>query len=138
MQPITQEHPMGCAIACVAYVLQCSYKEAHDLFDNQKGAWTSGYYMNEIVDALTKADHHYAYKEVSHQNDEAIFQNKSIVFCEKCADYLEGHFLCYDQELNQWMNPWSNCPMITPAKSSFVKNLPSKISWVCYATKNSA
>jgi len=66
-QPVTQEHSLGCAVACVAYVINRSYKEALKLFREPEKAWTVGYYCDDIVRALAKADLNYIWHQKTYQ-----------------------------------------------------------------------
>lgn len=49
---ITQEHGMGCAVACTTYVLNYTYKRALKLYEAPHNAWSRGFYCQEIVKAL--------------------------------------------------------------------------------------
>lgn len=121
---VTQEHGMGCAVACTAYVLECSYQEALKLYDNPEGAWTKGFYCEEIIVALSKAGKSYSYKKIkATTEDEVLKAPGTIVFIDRSPAYPEGHFLARTTQ-GSWMNSWINFPLITPAKSGFQKELP--------------
>ena len=63
-KPITQEHGMGCAIACTAFVLGCSYQKALSLYEQPEHAWGRGFYCKEIIMALKKMGRLYGYKKI--------------------------------------------------------------------------
>jgi hypothetical protein len=129
-KPVTQKHPMGCAVACVAYILSIEYENALKLFTDKRGAWSKGFYCNEIVEALSNGGlHNYDYKEIEIDTD-IPKQYNMVVFAERCIELPEGHFLVSTP--HGWMDPWVNHPFIVPAKSGYVKNLPSKPSWIVY------
>lgn len=131
-KPVTQSHPMGCAVACVAYILNVSYQRALTLFEKQSAAWIEGYYCEDIVRALKKySGHEYAFEKVAEGKLEQFNNEKIIVFCDRCAKYPEGHYLV--KEGKTWMNPWVNYPIITPAKAGFLSVPPSKPTWFIYS-----
>lgn len=129
---VTQEHPMGCGVACVASVLGLTYQEAHKLFSKKHGAWSEGYYLPEIVEALSAGGQRYTFKEITSQNDPVLDDVGVIVFCQPCEAYPEGHYLVNLSAKRKWMNPWANYPCITPAEAGIVSTLPSPVSWAAY------
>lgn len=55
MRAITQEAPLGCAIACAASLTNLSYKQMRRYFDKGKlKEATSGFYNRDIIKALGK------------------------------------------------------------------------------------
>lgn len=125
---------MGCALACIAYLSGKTYQDVLSITRNPEGAWTIGYYNDEIVETLEKLGlKNYVGDEIS-DNDKRINLNNIIVFCDRCTDLPEGHFLA--KKNGKWMNPWINMPNIAPAKSGFTETLPSKPSWIIYNNHN--
>ena len=54
MMPVAQRELMGCAIACVGFILGITYENASCLFDRPERAGYGGYMCADIVDALLK------------------------------------------------------------------------------------
>jgi ABC-type bacteriocin/lantibiotic exporter with double-glycine peptidase domain len=128
MKLITQESPMGCAIACTASLANLSYKQMRKLFNGGRiKESTQGFYNRDIIYALSKI-------KVSAKTYSAkTLGNKkiglgSIVFIERSKKYPAGHYLLKTK--NGWMNPWINYPNINPAKSGFQKTLPGRVVWI--------
>lgn len=131
IKPVPQEHPMGCAIACVASLCGVSYKTAFTFFTVQEYAWTRGYYCSEIVSAFGKAGHQYKYTKFKPVRDELkALTPGTIVFVDPCKNYPAGHF--FARTAKGWMNPWVNFPQMNNIKAEFQETLPGKISYIVY------
>jgi len=128
MKLVTQEAPMGCAIACCASLAHVTYKQMRELFDdgNIKDR-TTGFYNKDIVSALRKVNITAKGYSVKKWGEKKI-RNGTIVFIKRSAKYPAGHFLL--KTGRGWMNPWINYPEITPARSGFQTKLPGKIDWI--------
>lgn len=126
---VTQKHGMGCAVACVASLINQDYDSALALFSNQENAWSKGYYCPDIVNALKKAGLNYNYKEIKNQQD-PILEKQGIIVFTTPPNMPEGHFFVKRED--GWMNPWGNFPIINPAKASLDKTLNADIEWVVY------
>ena len=128
MRLITQEAPMGCAIACTASLANLSYKQMRTYFDNGIiKEQTHGFYNRDIINALSNikiSAKAYGMKKWGNKNIEL----GTIVFIERSKKYTAGHYLLKTK--NGWMNPWINYPHINPAKAGFQKTLPGKARWV--------
>lgn len=131
---VTQSHPMGCGVACVAYVLNKSYIETLKLFTNPEAAYSNGYYCEDLIEALNRENRKYEYRICASLSDEQLKSDGVIVFCAPCPQYPFGHYLTKTE--GGWMNPWINCPVITPAKSGFVAKPPSDPAWIIYPAGN--
>lgn len=132
MKPLAQEHGMGCAVACVAFITNRTYKKALILFDNPKNAWGRGFYCPEICKALKKAKKNYKWAKVSAKNKVLIKKEGAIVFTrEDKKDHL-GHYLVKSKKA--WMDSWINFPSIAPAKAGFSKKLSGKPLYIIYPT----
>lgn len=131
---VTQKHALGCAVACVAYILNISYKKAHEFFKNPNYATTRGYYCREIVKALENAGLRYGYRYVKSSKRKLLSLDNIMVFIKRSKKYPGGHYLVYRNK--KWMNPWINFPYINPAKSGFSEKLPGKVQWLIYPTYN--
>jgi hypothetical protein len=113
---------MGCAVACTAYVLKCTYQQALELYEKPQKAWGAGFYCEEIVMAMAKAGKLCKYKRIRTLNDDVLDVPDTIVFIEKSDIYPAGHFVVRTLEAS-WMNPWINFPLIAPAQSGFQSEL---------------
>ena len=129
MKPITQEHVMGCGIACTASLLGIGYDKALKLF-NKNHVSTRGYYLKDIVSALKKRRLNYQNSKVNNNTKKYLKIPGSIVFIKRSKKYPAGHYLL--KVKSGWMNPWINYPKINPAKSGFNKKLPEKAQWILY------
>jgi Imm-5 like putative immunity protein len=127
-EPITQEHPWGCGVACVAYVLGMPYPQALALFTRDEDV-TPGYHCPDIVDALAKGGLEYEWYEFHSYMSEADLPDNSIVFVRRCPTWTGGHWLVKTED--GWMNPWINLPStIQAATSGFITCLPDVITHV--------
>ena len=132
MKLITQESPMGCAIACCASLADLTYKCMRGFFeDGEMKDQTSGFYNTDIVDALAKVGIRAKGYSIKRWGNKRI-KNGTIIFIKRSKKYPAGHFLLKTK--NGWMNPWINHPNIKPAKSDFQKRLPGKIDWIIETT----
>lgn len=128
---VTQKHGAGCAVACVAWVLNISYDAALKLFSRPKQAIDRGFLCREIVSALSRGGHYCAYCKSINSNKKFSRVPDAIVFIARSKKYPIGHFLVRTAQ-NSWMNPWINFPCITSAESGFQKRLPGKAQWIIY------
>ena len=130
-KPIPQIHPMGCAVACVAYRCGINYPSALSNFSTPKHAWTRGFYCVEIIEALSALGHDYTYSRYKKsQHQELLETTGTIVFVDPCDEYPSGHFLVRDSR--GWMNPWSSFPRMIKVEADFQKELPGKIGYVVF------
>ncbi len=133
MMSITQDEPMGCAVACVAFVLRKNYRQARKLFANPEHAVARGYYCRETCAALRAAGKSYEYGRYTPKRKAILKKAGTIVFVQRSGKYPAGHFLV--KAGKGWMNPWINLPSMTPAKAGFQKRLPGKPGWIVYPAK---
>lgn len=109
MKPIRQEDPMGCAVACVAFILNISYKEALGLFKDGEDRVRNkaNFFCPELVKILNGKGLNYKWEKIENNLNEWN-ADRSIVFIGKSEKYLYGHFLSgYEKK---WMDPWINLP----------------------------
>ncbi len=133
MKPITQEAPIGCAVACSASLAGLSYKQMRIYFDNGRvKEQTSGFYNRDIVSALSKIKILAKAYSIKRWGNRKI-KIGVIVFIERSKGYPVGHYLLKTKR--GWMNPWINYPNVNPAKAGFQKTLPGKVRWVIEITK---
>ena len=101
---ITQLHPSGCAIACIAKALNLSYSGVLRKVKNGKSlASFRGFYCKDVVRIMAafgkQSDFFYVSKKVRRQ----IYKDGSIVFIKRDKRYPQGHYLCRTKNL--WMDP---------------------------------
>lgn len=123
---ITQIHALGCGIACIAFILNKSYKV---LINSSTGirAEKRGFYAKELVALLKKYDQNYKFKYIKNRFKNIYYKDKVIVYLKKSRSYPKGHYLVRFKKL--WMDPWINFIIskdIKKAKSGFRKKLPGK------------
>lgn len=130
-KPIPQIHPMGCAVACVAYRCDVDYLSALSSFKTPKHAWTRGFYCEEIVEALSELGFEYSYSRYKKSLHEELLETAgTIVFVDRCETYPSGHFLIRDSR--GWMNPWSSFPRMIQVKADYQDTLPGKVSYIVF------
>ncbi len=125
MKPIRQEHQMGCAVACIAFILKISYPEALRLFRNGKvrAKTKANFYCKELVYILNNQGLFYKHKYIKKRLKNKIYQTGTIVFLKKSPKYPFGHYLVRSN--GRWMDPWINFPNPN-IKAGFGKRLPEK------------
>jgi hypothetical protein len=123
MKIITQEHPMGCGVACVAAVAGVSYKDALAVVKAEH-AIGRGFYCAELVRALKELGQDCSYRKAAKEME---FPEGSIVFV-RSTRYPNGHYLVRFKD--GWMNPWKNYPSIAPAEGGIDQDLPGIPLWV--------
>lgn len=127
-RPIKQEHEFGCGIACVAFLVNKTYREVMHLIDPTFSKVSSvGYYCKELVQTLNELGYCYIYKYVKKHIKNKIYVDGTIVFIRRSPRYPAGHYIIrYD---GRWMDPWINFVTdkhIENARSGFRKRLPGK------------
>lgn len=125
MEPVRQEDGLGCAVACVAFVLQIPYKQALTLFPDGKRRVKeeANFYCPEIVQILNNAELKYTWKKLPKNLPEKDLKNLSIVFIKRSKIHPYGHFLCRYND--SWMDPWINLPDRN-IKAGFRETLPGE------------
>jgi hypothetical protein len=124
---VTQEHSMGCGIACVAFLLNLPYRDVLSRCRTKRHAWTRGFYCRELVTLLKKNGKTYRWRAFSRIEKNINIPNGSIVFLKPCQSYPLGHFLVKVAN-GKYMNPWINFPEMNPVNSGF----QTKIGIVSY------
>lgn len=123
---ITQEHLMGCGIACVAFVCGVSYAVARRRYFRGLGdADRRGYLCRHIVTALSAAGRRYNYRYLKQR---MRYPPGTTVFIRRSKRYPVGHYLVKTER--GWMDPWLNFDSaacaIRKARSGFRRRLPGK------------
>lgn len=127
-KPISQEHPMGCGLACIAYLTGKSYARVHRLVKHKNYAWTRGYYCSELVKILSQLGLTYSWSVVKRALRSDEIPVGSIVFISHNAEYPQGHFVVKAAK-NRFMNPWINFPSIKNVRAGFQQKI-GEISYV--------
>lgn len=133
-EAVVQEHGTGCGVACAAYVLGISYQAALKLFNKPAQAATVGYYAKDIVKALSRRRACYTHRYVKGASRAHLKIPGVIVYVQRSKKYPLGHYLARAED-GSWMNPWSNYPIIAPAKARFEKRLPGKPLYVIFPAR---
>jgi len=125
-ESITQEFDYGCGVACFAFALHMTYKQAAnhlgELQANSKRFW-----VKDFTDALNQTGKNYISKHIKPPMQRRIYNEGTIVLIRRSKLYPSGHYLI--RHKSQWMDPWINLPSdkdILHAKSGFRKRLPGK------------
>ncbi len=134
-KPIKQEDPLGCGVACVAFVTGVSYKTAKSkYFKTVNSAKTTGYICKDLVKALSLSGKKYSYNYIKYKRR---FQNNTIAFIKRSKRYPAGHYLAKSKF--GWMDPWINFNIKDPnpklAISGFRKRLPGRPIYVIFPTQ---
>jgi hypothetical protein len=129
MKPTKQEDGLGCAVACVAFVLSITYLEALELFEDGKRRVReeANFYCPEIVKILNGKGLNYSWKKLNEKDVEIINNNLSIVFLKASSKHPFGHFLARYKD--RWMDPWINLPNAN-RKAGFRKRLPGTPTYI--------
>lgn len=129
---VSQENPLGCAVACVASQCHITYQQALQLFDQPDYSWTRGFYCSEIVRAFAKVNLEYSFEKYEIKKH-AFWLEKAgtIVFIAPNAKYPAGHYFLRLPE--GWMNPWANFPQMIPVQSALEKNIEGEILYVVFS-----
>ena len=131
MRPVKQEDGLGCAVACVAFVLSIPYSETLKLFEDGKRRVKeeANFYCPEIVKILNEKGLNYSWQKLNKKNAGVINQDLSIVFIKTSGKYPFGHFLTRYKD--KWMDPWINLPD-KDIKAGFRKILPGEPTYAIY------
>jgi hypothetical protein len=89
---VKQEDPMGCGIACVAFVLGISYKEATKLFALPEKRKALGYRSSDLREALKRGSYDSFSRYVGRLDDTRV-EIGDIVYVKKCKMFPSGHYL---------------------------------------------
>jgi hypothetical protein len=123
---VTQEDIFGCGVACTAFILGISYKEAKTFFCANK----IKEYGCDCIDICNALGSNYSYFPYTGE-----VPNNSIVFLGRSKFYNVGHYVVRYND--QWMNPWMYGNSIKEAVGGFCKKLLSdKYEWVIRAMDN--
>ncbi len=127
MKLVTQQSPMGCAVAATASFLKLDYYSTLKLFDNGHVKHSVyGFYVYDIVRVLKKKG--VVAKSYKTRGVKIKFKTGDIVFSRDKLNDPFGHYLLKTPK--GWMDSWKNFPSITPAKAGYRKRLPGQAEWL--------
>ncbi len=131
---IAQEHELGCAVACVANMLEISYSEAYTLFnDIHSQVLYFGFACPQIVYALDKAgwDSDITFVRDDYNALKMIEQENTIIYLDKSDCCPMGHFLL--RKSDRWIDTYINAPGF-PMKAGYRDELHRFPIWAifCY------
>lgn len=131
-QSVTQEFDYGCGIACFAFALGISYKQATVLLGEAQSI-SNRFWVKDLAQALNDNglpyDRYYVKEHIKPRLDE----EGAIVLVRRSKTFPAGHYLIRHQGL--WMDPWINLSEdrnILNAKSGFRKCLPGEAMYVLF------
>ena len=125
-KPVVQEDPMGCGIACVAFICGVSYATAKRRYFRGLGdADRRGHLCREMAETLARAGRNYSYAYLKRR---MRYPLGTIVFIRRSKRYPAGHYLA--RSAQGWMDPWLNFDSaacaIGKARPGFRQRLPSR------------
>jgi hypothetical protein len=98
---ITQEFYYGCGVACYAFALQITYKQAVTRLGKQQ-AQSDRFWINDFAEALNKSGKVCRAKYVKSHIRPKIYQEGVIVLIRRSPRYPTGHYLIRHD--NHWMD----------------------------------
>ena len=125
-ESITQEFDYGCGIACFAFALNVTYKQAAKQLGEVQ-ANSTRFWIKDFATALNISGKHYITKHLKPSVMRKIYKEGAIVLIRRSKRYPTGHYLI--RHKGHWMDPWINLPSnksIEHAESGFRKRLPGK------------
>lgn len=132
---ITQEFDYGCGIACYAFALNISYKEAERILGPEQSASTR-FWVKDLTQKLNQAGLKYSSRHLNQTLKKQIYNDGTIVLIRRSKKYIAGHYLIRHEGV--WMDPWINMPNdnnIGNAKSGFRKRLPGSPMYALFPEK---
>ena len=124
--PVTQTHPYGCGLACVAFVLRKPYRQL-SAGKLAAQASTQGFYCRQLREILEAYSWKGEWKYLKHRWKRKIYTENTIVFIKRSSLYPAGHYLV--RHNGYWMDPWINFQIekdIRKSKSGYRKRLPGQ------------
>lgn len=123
-ESITQEFDYGCGIACYAFALGITYKQAVSALGKEQ-ANSTRFWVKDLTAALNKSGKNYESKHFKPYLHKRLCREGTIVLIRRSKTYPAGHYLIRYKK--HWMDPWINLPddrNIKNAQSGFRKRLP--------------
>ena len=129
-QSITQEFDYGCGIACLAFALGITYKQAEARLGKAQSS-SNRFWVKDLQGALNSNGLAYSRNYVTTRIHPRIYEEGAIVLIRRSSVYPAGHYLIRHQ--GTWMDPWINLPTnrdILQATSGFRTELPGHAMYV--------
>ncbi len=127
-KPVVQEDHFGCVIACMAYFLNCDYKEIRRAFESgEQMAKTQGFLCRDVAEILRRFGKRSYYCYLNKKSQTIVYKDGDIVFVVRSKKYPVGHYLIRSKD--HWMDPWINFTRdkdIKNAQAGFRKRLPGR------------
>lgn len=129
---ITQEFDFGCAIACIAFVMELNYGQVEELVGTEQ-ACSTRFYVKNIREFLNDQGLSYKSKHVKKGAKIGGCGDNAIVLIRPSKRYPSGHYLV--SNCGEWMDPWINMHKnqgIKKAESGYRKRLPGQAMYLIY------
>lgn len=123
---LTQESVYGCGVACFAFALGISYKQATVLLGQAQSS-SNRFWVKDLVRALNNNGLQYERYYVKEHIKPRLDEEGAIVLIRRSKIYPAGHYLIRHQ--GAWMDPWINLSedsSILNATSGFRNRLPGE------------
>lgn len=127
---VTQESDYGCGVACFAFALGISYKQATVLLGKAQSN-SNRFWVKDLAQALNDNGLRYERYYVKEHIKSRLDEEGAIVLIRRSRIYPASHYLIRYQGV--WMDPWINLPEsrnIQNAISGFRKRLPGEAMYV--------
>ncbi len=123
--PVVQEDDYGCAVACVAFVLDISYGRALKLFSQGKSRVQVGgdFYVREIAAILNSQGLCYKQRYIKSHKKKHIVREGTIILTARNKRYATGHYLV--RHNGRWMDSWINLAKY-PRAAGYRLRLPGR------------
>jgi len=132
---VTQEFDYGCGIACYAFALGLTYKQAVTRLGEIRGNSTR-FWIKDLTAALNNSGKNYTAKHIKPSLSRKFYEEGTIVLIRRSRRYPSGHYLIRHD--GHWMDPWINLPSdkdIHNAESGFRKRLPGNPMYAIFPSR---
>jgi len=127
--PVRQENLTGCGLACVAFIVNKTYRSFLPLIKEQLIDLNNrGMFCRDLIKFLDLSGIKAKLRYIRTQNHPLLFKEFVICYINKSIKYPAGHFLVRYQ--GKWMDSWINYPQIIKVKAGFRTKLPGKVNYV--------
>lgn len=123
---ITQEFDYGCGIACFAFAVGLTYKQAEEFLGKEQSV-SARFWCKDLAAALNRYGVAYKHQYVKSHFRKKIYKEGTVVLIARPKHYPVGHYLIRHD--GKWMDPWINLPVdkdIKRAYSGYRKRLPGR------------
>ena len=110
----------------IASAVEDTYNNILKLCKNPQDVLEIGFYMPELKRLLKLyGKENYSFRKYSSKYHNYLLKNGTIIFISKSKKYPYGHYL--NKIEGGWMNPWINCPIISPLKAGIDNSIEEKV-----------